>query len=510
MPPKDLPEGAKKIYLAAEESARKTTCKDAGDRQDECVARVAWSAVKRKYKQDSSGKWIPKADVQEFSMAIVKASYDKATATRRWRAVASDTDDDSYRDNMSLELFSDFLRRIEEEEQPPEEFRSDFWSGGKPYLSVSHYPDMNGKGVPGPTDAVYVDGNRLKATGRFDDTPLGRACFESICRDLYGEDPIPEDEKIRISIAFLDWKHKHKSNGFIFERSEDKMICPECIRELLEGEYEGREFLRGHLIHLGMTRVPVNKRTDMEVERSMTTRKEDAASIVGEEIAEELEEESKLVGKSEALVIKSEDETEEEVLIEEGKHEKKEMEDEEEEYEEEDKKKKEKEEKKSDFEETVLNMLSELASQKAEEPKVEHPLDGAIAQLKSVYDIAVEMDDANAALQTMQEPFEALIRSIQNSVVKHEPEIVSDESEDGEKDIVKMLSEFRDSINQEFGLLRAEIAAVKTVSKSETQAPFVPERRSIGLSPELLLKPTEKKSDTPKLREIVERSVGIG
>lgn len=506
MPPKDLPEGAKRIYLAAEESARKSTCKDAGDKQDECVARVAWSAVKRKYKKDASGKWTPKADVQEFSMAIVKASYDKSTATRRWRAVASDTDEDSYKDSMSLELFSDFLHRIEEETSPPEEFRSDFWSGGKPYLSVSHYPDLNGKGVPGPVDSVYVDGNRLKATGRFDDTPIGRACFESICTDLYGEEPVPDDQKIRISIAFLDWKHRHKSTGFIFERSEDKPICPECLRELLEGEYEGKEFLRGHLIHLGMTRVPVNKRTDMEVERSMTTRKEDAASIIGEELAEELEEETKMVGKSEALVIKSEDETEEEtpaeeILVEEGDYKKDDEEDEEEMGED----KKKKKEEKSDFEETVLNMLSEIASRKEVEPPAEHPLDGAIKQLKSVYDVAVEMDDSQAALQTMQEPFEVLVRSIQDSMVQKEPE-VAEEVEAVEDGVAQLLSTFR----EEIGLLRAEISALKQPATKQEESPQVPVRRSVGFSPELLAKPMEQKSETPKLRQIVERSVGIG
>ena len=82
MPPKNLPEGAKKIYIAAEENARKTTCKDSGDRKDECANRVAWSAVKRKYKKGADGQWIPKAE--EFSMAITRASYDKKTATRRW------------------------------------------------------------------------------------------------------------------------------------------------------------------------------------------------------------------------------------------------------------------------------------------------------------------------------------------------------------------------------------------------------------------------------------------
>jgi hypothetical protein len=57
-----------------------------------------------------------------------------------------------------------------------------------------------------------------------------------------------------------------------------------------------------------MTRVPANKRTKMEVERSMTTKKEDATSIIGEELAEEIDVMAKMVGKSEALVVKTEDE----------------------------------------------------------------------------------------------------------------------------------------------------------------------------------------------------------
>jgi cation transport regulator len=373
--PSTLPSHGKEIYVSAFNSAYSGTCKSEGDRRDECSSRIAWTAVKSKYRKSEGDKWIPKAEVQEFSMSIVKAVYDKASATRSWKATASDTEEDSYNDSMSLELFNDFLHRIETKEQPPEDFRSDFWSGGKPYLSVSHYPDLNGKGVPGPVDAVYIDGRTeagrgmLKSKGRFDDTPIGRACFESVCADLYGDEPVPEDEKIRISIAFLDWKHRHKSSDYIFERSEDKMICPECVKELLEGEYGGKEFLRGHLIHLGMTRVPVNTRTNMEVERSMATRKEDAASIVGEDIAEELEEETKMVGKSEALVIKAD---EEEPLAE--KAHKKEDYDEEEEDEMEDKKKK-KQEKKSDVDVGhLMEALDEIRSEILKEPEV-HPLE---------------------------------------------------------------------------------------------------------------------------------------
>jgi cation transport regulator ChaB len=503
MPPKDLPEGAKRIYVAAEASARKTTCKGRED-IDACSNKIAWSAVKRKYKKGANDKWIPKAEVHVLPMAIVKASYDKATATRRWRAVASDTEEDSYKDSMSMELFDDFLHRIETTELPPEDFRSEFWSGGKPYLSVSHYPDLNGKGVPGPVDTVYIDGNRLKSTGRFDDTPIGRACFEAVCADLYGEDgPVPEDEKIRISIAFLDWKHRHKSTNTVFERSEDDPICLECLKEFIEDKSEGKEFLRGHLIHLGMTRVPVNKRTDMEVERSMTTRKDDAASIIGEELAEELDEETKMVDKSEALVVKAE-----EPLVEEAK---KEMEEDEEE-EDDEKKKKKKDEKKSmtidarPFEMKALNLLEEIKSEISVEESEAHPLDGAIAELKSVYDVAVEMDDSQSALQAVQEPFEVLGRAIQENLVKEEPKEVQPEST-VESSIAQMLSDFENKMSQEMGLLRAEMTA------SRSQVPEgvlnqVPERRSIN--PSLIKEqPAERKSEYPNLQKIVEKSVGL-
>jgi len=39
-----------------------------------------------------------------------------------------------------------------------------------PYLSISHYPDLEGKAVPGELQSIYMDGNRLKGRGRFFET----------------------------------------------------------------------------------------------------------------------------------------------------------------------------------------------------------------------------------------------------------------------------------------------------------------------------------------------------
>ncbi|HEX9261112.1 MAG TPA: hypothetical protein VF893_01120, partial [Candidatus Bathyarchaeia archaeon] len=471
-------------------------------------------------RKGSDGKWTPKAELAEFSMAITRASYDKATGVRRWRAVASDTDEDSYKDNMSMELFQDFLQRIETNELPPESFRSDFWSGGKPYISVSHYPDLNGKGVPGPVDTIYIDGNRLKSTGRFDDSTIGRACFNAVCRDLYDkENPVPDDKKVRISIAFLDWKHRHKSSGYVFERSEDDPICPECLKEMFTGKASGKEFLKGHLVHLALTRVPVNKRTSMEVERSMTTRKEDAESIIGEELAEELEDEAKLIGKSEALVIKSDDqETEESTeccddeLVEEAKSKKpcdeaeEDMEDEGEIPDEEAKKKKKKfvkeEEKKAEVVEdnAILVALAEIKSAVVKEPVAPHPLDETISKLKETFNWVIEsnMEDKDAALRMIQDPLEQLGNAIRDSIVK--PEVAQSEVPEVHDAMAEVVAELR----QELGLLRAEIVSLKQPVKPVTE---VPVRRSISPALVRKLEPQEQKKSS--LSQIVRRSVGL-
>jgi cation transport regulator ChaB len=511
MPPENLPSEAKKIYLAAEKRAKQSTCKDKEDK-DECIAKIAWSAVKSKFKQDADGNWIPKSEVSNFSMAITKTSYDKATDTRLWNAVASDTEEDLYNDSMTLELFGDFLQRIENNESPPESFRSEFWSGGKPYLSVSHYPDLDGKGVPGPVDVVYVDKHMLKAKGRFDDTPIGKQCFKAISRDL--RDNVPDDEKIRISIAFLDWMHRHKSSGYVFDRAESEdPICPECLKELIMGESEGKEFIKGHLVHLALTRVPVNTRTSMEVERSMATRKEDAESIIGEELAEELEEEAQVVGKSEALVIKSEDEIEPEVEEKREKPSDYKEDDDDEEEEEGKKKKKQMKEKKAEveenpFEEKALHLLEEIKATVAIEPEPTHPLDIAFAELKSVYDDAIKLEDTQEALVAIQEPLEALAAVIQDGVSKEEvSDTVATESQD--------ISELKAMMQENFGLLQAQISAIKAQPHQvlpKQPENFVPERRSVSvtMNPELYAQPAQKKeSETPKLTAIVRGSVGL-
>src|SRR3990167_4235834 len=533
MPTGSLPASGKKLWEEVYETAKKGSCKDNSD-PEACAAGSAWKAVKNAgWSKDSSGQWHKKAELTEFSMAITKASFDKGTQEMRWLASASDTQEDSYNDNMTLGLFEDFLGRIEENELAPEDFRSDFWQGGMPYLSISHYPDFNGTAVPGDVEVTYVDGDYLKAKGTYRDTALGRACFKAICDDLYNTQKSDHQDRVRISIAFLDWAHKHKSNEFLFERKSLEDFCPECLRELIQGEYAGKEYLKGQLVHYAHTRVPVNKRTVMEVDKSMTTRKEDAATIVGDELAEELEEKNKsLVGKSEALVIKAEDEEKVSIpVIEEAKHKGKEDDeydekapDDEEDMEEEHKKKKKmmKSEASDEVLETVRSLVEGVIGLKVDiaqlkavvmvEPSV-HPLHESLEKFQSDYDAALEMADLSSdeKLRLIQQSFDALGQNVIETIKT--PKAITEPNSAIE--MAKAFSDALQPIMQQLGMLSAEINALKSVASvdpNNPSPPIVPKRRSI--TPTLQMQSVIRsgasqsvtQSETPKLRAIIERT----
>ncbi len=241
--------------------------------------------------------------VQQLSFNITKASFNNETQEFRWAAVCSDTDPDSYNEKMSVPLFKDFIARIESDEKAPDRVSSEFWSGGMPYLGISHYLDQGGSAVVGSTLEVYVDGKFLKAKGRFENEEnpeLAMAAYKVIRAELSAK--TAPDDKIRISIAFVDWKHSHDDGDFLFERSNLEHACPLCIVDVPVYEY-----LAGQLVHLALTRAPANVRTNMLLEeRSMETKHDDATSIVGKEHADELKKREKesLTSKS-AIVVKS-------------------------------------------------------------------------------------------------------------------------------------------------------------------------------------------------------------
>lgn len=242
-------------------------------------------------------------------LVITKASL-QPDGTMRWQAVASDTLADQVGDQATLALFNDWIERVEKSVTlgwlPPPR---------RPFLGVSHYPNLSGFGEAGVVERMYVDGNRFKADGPFLGGSVGRALFQAIHdeREIIQRGAVVE-EPIRISAAWWDIQHAHGS--FVFVRQSLLDRCPMC------GPGSEKTFLKGQLDHLASTRVPINPRTALGLEeKAMTrkTRRDDAASIVGEEMADELEERaSELVGKSEteveespALVIRAEDESEE-------------------------------------------------------------------------------------------------------------------------------------------------------------------------------------------------------
>jgi hypothetical protein len=436
---------------------------------------------KKKYFDRDGDTWIPKADLPKpeyvnFSMYIDKAVYNKESQEYRWHCVASDIDEDSYKDNMSLELFGKFLSRIESGEAPPEKYTSEFWDGGMPYLSLSHYSDQNGKGVPGPVESVYIDGEKLKGKGKFYKTPLGLACFDAINKDKHGVNK-SEENPVRISIAFLDYAHKHKSNGEIFVRESIEDICPYCLLEAFTGEDGGREYLDGHLIHLALTRVPVNKRTSMEVSKSMATRKDDSESIVGEELAEELDAQETQF-RSEALVTMSDEEPEVEVSTDVEKAKKVEDEDED------DKDKK----KKKDEDEV---------EEKAEVTR--HILDDAFDAYRSAYDEVVKAEiSQDEKLQAMQPVLERVAQTTRSAIEGIPVEQVAENKELAQ--LRSMISELTQQV---------QILSQQVQDKSNVQDIQVPQPRSIQPAQQtMMVNPTAQEQPTG-LRATIRRSVGL-
>lgn len=276
------------------------------------AAQTAWAALKKQgYRKGDSGEW-HKSSLTEFSMVITKASYDtRSGGTMRFRAVASDTEPDLYGETMTPELFQDFTDRIEHNIPIPEQFKSaiceNTWCGGLPYPSISHFkagPD--GVNVPGKLERIYVDGNRLKSEGILSDSDLGRAVFKALLDDLYAKKSGAENKPVRISIGFLDVQHSHVGNGmnYTFERKTLTDACPMCLQHI-----GGKQYQRGILVHLAFTRVPVNPRTEAEVERSMSdaviTKQDDAASIIGKDLADFLVDKSQTVESESVLTVKS-------------------------------------------------------------------------------------------------------------------------------------------------------------------------------------------------------------
>jgi cation transport regulator len=490
-----LPEAAQTLFRKTFNASYEGTCAKREDR-DACASKIAWSQVSKQYEKGEDG-WHPKSLLfPEFSMAIVKASFDKATSEMRWRAVASDTDEDLYGERMTLELFSDFVKRIEEEAAIPSPFDEAVcetgWCGGMPYMSISHYKSAGGKNVPGELRSVYLDGNRLKAQGVIYDNPLGMAVFKAINKDLYGQSEY--EDKIRISIGFLDLKHAH--GDFVFERKGLKDTCPMCSQEA-----NGKSYLGGQLVHLALTRVPVNPRTEMEVERMATkliTKKKDAESIIGEQVENLVETKAQVA--DELIIVKSEDDTvlpevvsanaekavvTETPLVEEAK---------------------------TKHTEEDPNCACETCQQKRDEEeakkKKSSALDVAWETLKAkIAELKASGTESKSALETIQGDFNTLGEQVikEFSLTEEKSETSSDLSA-----VIKALADLRNDIlplKEEIGLLKAQVASAMTIKSTPNT---VPQPRSITIPRNVLEQKAGFDQSKPmSLVEIARRSVGL-
>lgn len=458
--------------------------------------------------------------IQEFSMFITKSSLHENEM--RWSAVNSDTREDIYGEKMTLGLYQKMLERIKLGQPPPEEFRSmvcsDFWCGGIPYVSIAHFSDGNGKAVPGETLEIFIDGSQLKAKGILYDTPLGRAVWKSLKEDEQEHKNQVDADRIRISIAFLDLAHRHGEEGKLFVRSSLYDVCPECQKGAGSKIYED-----GYLVHLALTRKPVNPRTLIEAEenimakKAIRTRKDDALSIVQDESLVEEIEKATLTSKSDALIEMSEP------LVEEAKvkDEEESMEDEgsaEDESEDE----KEKEVKKRSLTEddlvAIRSIVSELVT-KSEVPATAIP-ETALEE-KSTLDIATDelYTSINKALSMSGVSFEQRLESI-NPALQGLGNAITDlvRKSAGQSTAIPasneqtLILEALTALTNKMDTLSQEVALVKEKSQTPStpvQA-RVPVPRSIAPQPIVNQSQTVQQNSNPNsVRNLVRRSVGI-
>lgn len=230
---KVLPEKGRKIFLSAFRNAMREYGKE------ETAFKVAWAAVKIKY-QLKDGKWTGKSILSliHMPMYISKAVYkdDKMI----WHGVASDTGLDLFQERTSVQLFKSFINRLD----------------GTEYVSLSHYPSLDGKAELGKVTNLYMDGDYLKAKGYLDNNKLGIAAYNAIRKDR--RDNTPQENRIRLSIGFLDYSHTHDDKKWEYKSGQP---CMECMLDMKNKVYRDGKF-----IHSALTRIPARITTSIYVE----------------------------------------------------------------------------------------------------------------------------------------------------------------------------------------------------------------------------------------------------
>lgn len=464
--------------------------------------------------------------IQEFPLYISKSSV--VDGEMRWSAISSDVEWDLYGERMSLELYKSMIAKIKRNEPPPTNFKatvtSDYWQGGMPYLSIAHYSDGNGKAVPGKVLELFIDGKQLKSKGTLFESDLGQAVWNSLKQDELNYKNAIDADRIRISIAFLDLAHKHGNDGEIFQRKSLKDLCPQC----LEGVGE-KVYVDGYLVHLALTRVPVNPRTIMEIEDIMATkskpktRKEDAESVLNNEALADQVSQDALESKSDVLIEMSEAEDTGEVgietpaLVEEANTNKKdamedEEDDEEEDVEEKDGKKKPKSYKSLTSEdvtliaESVANLLkkSQVDTVSPEKSALELSMDALynVVEIESKSALAFE-DKLRNIQPALEEVGKQITEVVRSTVVVENPQPQSQVN----NDVLFLLQSLTDKVD---GVL-TEVATLKArESTSPAMENRVPVPRSIvpQVTPQLVNK-SDVSVNPNSVQNVARRSVGL-
>ena len=217
---------------------------------------------------------------KSIPMRITKATIRKGGMY--WQGVISDDDWDKEDERLSLSIFDDFKSHIIEQRQ-----KADYQP---PFVSLSHYDrgDDN-SGVLGTVEDVWTHGRECTTDGWFENTRLGKRCFEVVRTELeLAEKGEKIEDPVRFSVGFIPKETTQEDNRTVY--------------------------LRGILDHVALTRVPINPRTGftyVETKSMAKTRKEDAITVVGEEYEDDVDELEKHQSRKADLsdiVIKAEEE----------------------------------------------------------------------------------------------------------------------------------------------------------------------------------------------------------
>ena len=277
---KKLPQHGREIFAAAFNSAWDSYDPDESeqDSQEAYAMAVAWAAVKKVYKQNEDGEWVERSFVLGSYEGMLTRVADR-DGVITWRTTCSDDGVDVYATRMTTDLHDDFIRRAA--------------TRGMPFLTIAHYNQI---ARIGRATKLYRDGRRLKAEGVFFTTEeisrqngqepdgltlrLARAAAETALQE---QNVLPRLRKVRTSIGF-------KPLG---AASEDLGVLA---------------YTKGYLPEITMTSHPGNSRVDFGAQQrsgDMQTRispefmQFDASTIVGEELAAELDKRlRKMVGES--------------------------------------------------------------------------------------------------------------------------------------------------------------------------------------------------------------------